>query len=78
MNSFSKCASAMAAVVLLAGVASGADAISSGKVKGVHSEKKEFVLTDAVTSKLSRDHPRCVSDQAEQRRVEIRGGEQLS
>lgn len=47
MNSFSKCASAMAAVVLLAGMASAADAISSGKVKAVHSDKKELVLTDA-------------------------------
>jgi hypothetical protein len=45
MKSFSMCASAMTALVFLAGVAS-ADAISSGKVKAVHSEKKEFVLTD--------------------------------
>jgi predicted lipoprotein with Yx(FWY)xxD motif len=47
MKSFLKCASAMAAIVLLTGMASAADAISAGKVKAVHSEKKEFVLTDA-------------------------------
>ncbi len=47
MNSFSKCASAMVAIVLLAGMASAADTISSGKVKAVHAGKKEFVLTDA-------------------------------
>src|SRR5947209_3211190 len=47
MTSFSKCASAMVAIVLLAGMASAADAISSGKVKAVYSDKKEFVLTDA-------------------------------
>ena len=47
MKSFSKCASAMVAIVLLAGMASAADTISSGKVKAVHSDKQEFVLTDA-------------------------------
>jgi hypothetical protein len=47
MKSFSKCASAMAAIVLLAGMASAADTISSGKVKAVRPAKKEFVLTDA-------------------------------
>jgi hypothetical protein len=47
MTSFSKCASAMVAIVLLAGMASAADAISSGKVKAVHADKKELVLTDA-------------------------------
>jgi len=46
MESFMKCASAVAAIVLLAGMASAADAISSGKVKAIHSDKKEFVLTD--------------------------------
>jgi hypothetical protein len=59
MKSFSMCASAMAAIVLLAGVGSAADVISSGKVKAVHSEKKEFVLTDAKgkdrTIKLAAD-----------------------
>jgi hypothetical protein len=47
MTSFSKWASAMVAIVLLAGMASAADTISSGKVKAVHSDKEEFVLTDA-------------------------------
>jgi len=47
MNSFSKCASAVVAIFLLAGMASAADTISSGKVKAVHSDRKEFVLTDA-------------------------------
>jgi hypothetical protein len=47
MNSFSKCAGAMVAIVLLAGMASAADTVSSGKVKAVHSDKEEFVLTDA-------------------------------
>jgi hypothetical protein len=47
MNRFSKCASAMVAIVLLAGMASAADTISSGKVKAVRPAKKEFVLTDA-------------------------------
>src|SRR5438128_1805050 len=46
MNRFSKCASALVAIVLLAGRASAADTISSGKIKAVHSDKKEFVLTD--------------------------------
>ena len=48
MNRFTKYASALAAIVLVAGMASAADAISSGKVKAVHSDKKEFVLTDAA------------------------------
>src|SRR5271166_2123386 len=48
MKSFSKCASAMVAIVLLAGMASATDTISSGKVKAIHSDKKEFVLTDAA------------------------------
>ena len=47
MNSFSKCASAMVAIVLLAGMTLAADTISSGKVKAVHSDKKEFVLAAA-------------------------------
>ncbi len=47
MNSFSKCVGAMVAIVLLGGIASAAEAISSGKVKAVHTDKKEFVLTDA-------------------------------
>ena len=46
MKTFSKCASALVAIVLLAGMASAADTISSGKVKAVRSGKKEFVLTD--------------------------------
>jgi hypothetical protein len=46
MNSFSKWASAMTAVVLLTGAASAADAITSGKVKTVRTDKKDFVLTD--------------------------------
>jgi hypothetical protein len=46
MGSFLKCAGAAVAIVLLAGTASAADVISSGKVKAIHSDKKEFVLTD--------------------------------
>ena len=38
---------AMAAFVLLAGPTVAADAVAAGKVKGVHAEKKEFVLTDS-------------------------------
>jgi len=49
----------MVAIVLLAGIASAGDTISSGKVKAVHSDKQEFVLTDAGgknwTFKLSPD-----------------------
>ncbi len=52
MKSFSKCASALVALVLLAGMASAADAISSGKVKAVHAAKREFVLTDAAGKDL--------------------------
>jgi len=48
MNSFSKCVSALVPIVLLAGTASAADAISSGKVKTIDAEKKVFVLTDAA------------------------------
>lgn len=59
MNSFLKCASAMLALVLLAGMASAADAISSGKVKSIKADKKEFVLSDTAgkdwTIKLGND-----------------------
>lgn len=59
MNSFSKCACAMMAIVLMAGMASAADAISVGKVKSIKADKKEFVLTDAAgkdtTIKLGTD-----------------------
>jgi len=48
MKSFPKWASAVVAIVLLAGMASAADAISGGKVKAIHSGRKEFVLTDAA------------------------------
>jgi hypothetical protein len=47
MTSCSKGASAGVAIVLLAGMASAADTISSGTVRAVHSDKEEFVLTDA-------------------------------
>lgn len=48
MKSFSKWFSALAAFVLLAGSAVAGDAIAAGKVKGVHADKKEFVLTDSA------------------------------
>lgn len=46
MKAFSQWFHAMAAIVLLAGPAVAADAIATGKVKGINSDKKEFVLTD--------------------------------
>ena len=46
MNVFTQWFRAMAAIVLLAGPAVAADAVAAGKVKGINSEKKEFVLTD--------------------------------
>jgi Cu/Ag efflux protein CusF len=45
MKSFMKCVGAMAAIVLVAGVATAADNLATGKVKGVDADKKEFVLT---------------------------------
>ncbi len=45
MKSLSKWASAAAAVVLLAGTSSAADAIYAGKVKAINADKKEVVLT---------------------------------
>lgn len=38
----------MAAFVLLAAPAIASDAVAAGKVKAIHSEKKEFVLTDSA------------------------------
>jgi hypothetical protein len=37
----------MAAIVFLSGPALAADAVAAGKIKGVHAEKKEFILTDS-------------------------------
>jgi len=48
MMNFSKWFSALAAFVLLAGPAVAGDAIAAGKVKGIHADKKEFVLTDSA------------------------------
>jgi hypothetical protein len=48
MKNLWKSVSAMAAVVLLAGSAASADVVSSGKVKVIHPDKKNFVLTDAA------------------------------
>ena len=48
MMSLSKWFSAMATVVLLAGPAVADDAIAAGKIKAIHAEKKEFVLTDSA------------------------------
>ena len=48
MKSFSKWFSALAALVLLAGPAVAGDAIAAGRVKGIHADKKEFVLTDSA------------------------------
>lgn len=57
MMNFSKWFSALAAFVLLAGSAVAGDAIAAGKVKGIHADKREFVLTDSArkdwTFKLS-------------------------
>ena len=40
--------SALMTMFVLAGTALGGEAISAGKVKNIHAEKKEFVLTDAA------------------------------
>ena len=57
MKNFSKWFSGLEVIVLLAGPAVAADAISAGKVKEVNAGKKEFVLTDSAgkdwTIKLS-------------------------
>jgi hypothetical protein len=57
MKNFSKWFSALAAFVMLAGPAVADDAIAAGKVKGIHADKREFVLTDRAgkdwTFKLS-------------------------
>jgi len=59
MMSLSKWAGSLAAVVLLTGAASAAESVASGKVKTILAGKKEFVLTDAVTSK---DHTFKIGD----------------
>jgi len=51
MKSLSKWAGSLAAVVLLAGVATAAQSVAAGKIKTILADKKEFVLTDAATSK---------------------------
>jgi hypothetical protein len=38
----------MVAVVLLAGTSPAADTVSAGKVKSIHADKKEFVMTDSA------------------------------
>jgi hypothetical protein len=48
MMNFSKWFSALAAFVLLAGPAVADDAVAAGKVKAIHADKKEFVLTDSA------------------------------
>ena len=56
MKSFSKWASVLAVLFLLAGTAMGSDALATGKIKGINADKGEFVLTDTagkdVTFKL--------------------------
>ena len=54
MKSFSKWFSALAALVLLAGPAVAGDAIAAGRVKGIHADKKEFVLTDTLSGNFMR------------------------
>ena len=56
MKSFSKWASVLAVLFMLAGTAMGSDALATGKIKGINADKGEFVLTDTagkdVTFKL--------------------------
>jgi len=47
VKSFSKWVIAVVAIMMWAGIATAADAISAGKVKAINSDKKEFILTDA-------------------------------
>jgi len=52
MKSFSKWAGAAVAVVVLAGAARADNfSVSSGTVKSINADKKEFMLTDAATGK---------------------------
>jgi hypothetical protein len=57
MKSFLKRGSALAVLFLLAGTALGADALATGKIKGINADKSEFVLSDSagkdVTLKLA-------------------------
>ena len=48
MKSFSKWASVLAVLFLLAGTAMGSDALATGKIKGINADKSEFVLTDST------------------------------
>jgi hypothetical protein len=48
MKSFSKWFGAMSVIVVLAGTAAAADVVSSGKIKSINADKKEFVLTDSA------------------------------
>jgi len=48
MKSLSKWVSATVAVVLLAGTSAAAETVSAGKVKSIHADKKEFVMTDSA------------------------------
>src|SRR5437660_9019070 len=56
MKCFSKVAIALSASVLFAGAASAANTLSTGTIKSVNADKREFVLTDSagknVTFKL--------------------------
>jgi hypothetical protein len=52
MKSFLKSFSALTVLVLLAGTAAAAGTVSAGKIKAINSDKKTFVLTDAV----NKDH----------------------
>jgi len=51
MQSLSKWVTALVVLVLLAGTSVAGDAVAAGKIKAILSAKKEFVVTDAVTSK---------------------------
>jgi hypothetical protein len=59
MMRFSKWVIAVAASVLLAGVAAAANTLSTGTIKSVNADKREFVLTDTAgkdeTFKLAND-----------------------
>src|SRR5437762_3040335 len=48
MKNLTKWLSALMAMVLLAGTASAADAITTGTVKSINADKKALILTDAA------------------------------
>ena len=48
MKSFSKCGSALAVLFLLAGTAMGSEALATGTIKSINTDKSAFVLTDSA------------------------------